>query len=119
MAKVKANSSSGESKRLRPALTPEGNENQMISLAMDAARKQLLDGTASSQIIVHFLKLGTSRAELEVEKLRAENALLEAKRKSLEDEARHEETYLKAIAAMKRYSGHADEDVDDDDSDIF
>ena len=59
MPKVKANSS----KRMRPALSPEARENQLISLAVDLAEQQLIDGSASSQVITHFLKLGTTRAE--------------------------------------------------------
>ena len=60
-------------KKIRPALSPEARENQMISLAVDLAEKQLIEGTASSQVITHFLKLGTTKAELEKEKLRKEN----------------------------------------------
>ena len=69
MAKATGNSI----KRGRPALSPEARENQMIALAVDLAEQQLRDGTASAQVITHFLKLGTSKAELEKEKLRQEN----------------------------------------------
>ena len=61
--------------KMRPALTPEARENQCISLAMDLAEQQLRDGTASSQVITHFLKAGATRAELEKEKLRKENLM--------------------------------------------
>ena len=40
-------------RKIRPALTPEARENQMIALAVDLAEKQLLEGTASSQVITH------------------------------------------------------------------
>ena len=76
MAKTKANDSP---KKMRPALTPEARENQLISLAVDLAEEQLRDKTASSQVITHFLKLGTTKAELEKEKLAKENELLRAK----------------------------------------
>lgn len=107
MAKVKA---ATNSKKMRPALTPEGRENQMIALAMDQAERQLLDGTASSQVITHFLKLGTSKAELEREKLERENELLRAKTESLQTSQRIEELYAEAIKAMQRYSGNGDDD---------
>ena len=76
MPKVK---STGTAKRTRPALTPEARENQLIAMAVDLAEKQLLEGTASSQVITHYLKLGSSRDRLEREKLQEENKLLRAK----------------------------------------
>ena len=94
-----------QKRRLRPALTPEARENQLISLSMDVAEQKLLEGTASSQIIVHFLKLGTSKNELEMEKLRHETALLEAKKSSLEANQRSEEMYEKALRAFTKYRG--------------
>lgn len=50
----KRNKTDDKSIRSMPPLTPEGKENQMISLAMDCAESQLRDGTASSAVIVHF-----------------------------------------------------------------
>ena len=47
-----------ETRKIRPALSPEARENQLIDLAVNLAEQQLLDGTASSQVITHFLKLG-------------------------------------------------------------
>lgn len=100
-----------DTQRRRPALTPEARENQLIALAMDAAEKRILEGTASSQEIVHFLKLGSSRGRLEKVKLQRETDLLMAKKESLESAAHTEEIYQKAIEAMKRYSGNfSDED---------
>lgn len=98
------------SKRGRPAITPEARENQLIALAMDRAEEQLRDGTASSQLITHFLKLGTTRAELEKEKLAQENKLLEAKTENLQSMARMEELYAEAIKAMQNYSGNGEPD---------
>lgn len=105
----KANSKSSP-RRIRPALTPEANENQMISMAMDLARQQLQEGTASSQVITHFLKLGTKKAELEKEKLERETELLKAKTESLQSAQRIEELYENAIKAMQRYGGHGGSD---------
>ena len=110
MAKVKAASSSSSTRKIRPALAPEARENQMIALAVDLAEKQLMEGTASSQVITHFLKLGSSKAELEREKLAMENELIRAKTESIQSQKKMEEVYLNALNAMKRYSGHGDDD---------
>lgn len=106
MAKVKGSGSSESSRKIRPALTPEARENQMISLAVDLAEKQLMEGTASSQVITHYLKLGSTKERLEKEKLEEENKLLKAKTEALQSAKRVEELYSDAIAAMKRYSGN-------------
>lgn len=105
MAKVKVTSTE-PTRKVRPALTPEARENQMISLAVDLAEKQLLDGTASSQVITHYLKLGTQRELLERQRLEHENKLLIAKTEALQSAKRMEELYANAIEAMKRYGGH-------------
>ena len=105
MAKTKANDSP---KKMRPALTPEARENQLISLAVDLAEEQLRNKTASSQVITHFLKLGTTKAELEKEKLAKENELLRAKTESIESQKRIEELYAEALNAMRRYNGQGD-----------
>lgn len=107
---------------LRPALTPEARENQMISLAMDLVEERLRNGTASSQETTHFLKLGSSKNKLEVEKLKQETELLKAKQDSLESTARIEQLYNDAMSAMRTYSGNTDkkdilDDKDDDDDD--
>lgn len=109
MAKDKVKSSSPTRSR-RPALTPESRENQMISLAVDLAEQQLLDGTASSQVITHFLKLGTTKAQLEKERIAHENKLLEAKTEALQSAKRVEELYANALKAMQNYSGNGDPD---------
>ena len=115
MAKVKV-SNSEPTRKVRPALTPEARENQMISLAVDLAEKQLLDGTASSQVITHYLKLGTQREMLERQRLEHENKLLIAKTEALQSAKRMEELYANAIEAMKRYGGHGGgEDSEDED----
>lgn len=88
-----------------PALTPEARENQLIALAVDLAEKQLIEGTASAQVITHYLKLGSTREKLEKEKLEKENELLNAKREALESSKRVEELYANALKAMRSYSG--------------
>jgi hypothetical protein len=97
----------GASSRRRrpPGKTVEERENELISLAADLAEKQLAAGTASAQVITHFLKLGTMKAKLEMEKIKHENDLLQAKTDSIESAARIEELYKEAILAMRRYQG--------------
>ena len=110
MAKVNNASSSGSPRKMRPALTPEARENQMISLAVDLAEQQLRNGTASSQVITHFLKLGTTKAELEKEKLKKETELLNAKTKAAESAEEVKVLYENALKAMRNYSGYGDPD---------
>lgn len=94
---------------MMPPLTPEGQENKNISLAMDLAEQQLRDGTASSAVIVHFLKLGTEKSKLEREKLIHENELLRVKAKSIEASSHSDELTNKVLEALKRYGGGLDE----------
>lgn len=101
---------SGSSRR-PPATTPDGREQQLIGYAVDLAEQQLLDGSASAQVITHYLKLGTTRERLEQEKLRRENILLESRANALASEARVEELMKEAVAAMRGYAG---QDVDDE-----
>lgn len=101
-----ANKSNG-SLRIRPALTPEGQEAQCISMAMDLAMQRLADGTASSQILAHFLKLGSSREKLEQERLANENLLTKAKTESIKSSEETSKRYAEAIEAMKKYSGNS------------
>ena len=111
MAKVKVASTNDHP--MRPGLTPESRENQLISLAVDLAEKQLREGTASSQVITHYLKLGTTIAKLEKEKMLAEIELQKAKAKNLDREDESRELYLNAIKAMRKYSGHGESDEDE------
>lgn len=105
MAKVRASSPSTTSKRGRPAITPEARENQLISLAVDLAEQQLREGTASSQVITHYLKLGSMREKLEREKLEEENKLLRARTKAVENDEASKVRYELVIAALRDYNG--------------
>ena len=98
-------------KKLKRVLNPEAREKQLINLAMDAAEEQLLNGTASSQVITHFLKLATAKEELERKRLEADIALANAKKKDIDSNNNKEKLYREAIAAFKGYSG---EEVDED-----
>lgn len=113
MAKVKTTSSSEPVRRNRPALTPEAREQQMISYAVDLAERQLLDGTASSQVITHFLKLATTRARLEEKKIEQEIELQKAKTKAIDNMEESRVLYENAIKAMREYSGYGGSDDED------
>ena len=110
MAKGKVASASSRSQPMRPAITPEARENQLISLAMDLAEQRLLDGTASSQEVTHFLKLGSSKAVLERDRLMEENKLLRAKTEAIEHEKESSIKYEEVLKALKSYNGQGDED---------
>lgn len=107
---MKKVSKTGSSKNRRPALTPEARENQLIALAVDLAEKQLIEGTASSQVITHYLKLGSTKERIEKEILEKQKDLIDAKTQSLQSTKRIEELYINALNAMRKYSGSGDSD---------
>lgn len=106
MKRVPGAKSSGTSRAMRPALTPEADEGQLISLATDLVRKRLMEGTATSQETTHFLKLATREAKLKNEILEQQKELLVAKTESIRSAAKIEELYSEAINALRRYGGH-------------
>lgn len=115
MAKVKAARSSGASPKMRPALTPEAEENEMISLAVNLVRQRLIDGTASSQETTHYLKQATAKSRYELELIKAQTAMAVAKKEALQSQKRSDEMYSKAIQAFRTYSGHgSEEEIYDD-----
>lgn len=114
MAKVKNTPSSQSTKKMRPALTPEAREKQLISLAIDLVERRLIEGTASSQETTHFLKLASSKAKLEQERAILENELIKAKTEQLHSQERIEELYANAIKAMSRYNGHSSSEEDEE-----
>ena len=99
-------------KRERQALTPEAQEARLIGLAMDRAEELLLSGNAPSQIITHYLKLGSMRERKENERLTKEIELMQAKIDALESSQRMEELYSKAIEAMQIYKGQTNDELD-------
>lgn len=111
MARIKAANSSTIPK-LRPALSPEARENQMIALAMDLVEQRLRDGTASSQETTHFLKAASQKSKLELENLRLTNELTAAKTKAIGDTAEIKILYEDALKAMRKYQGQGDDDYD-------
>lgn len=114
MANVKRMNSNQVVKDVRPALTPEARENQLISYAVDLAEKQLREGTASSQVITHYLKLGSTKERIEQEILKEQKKLITAKTEMLQSAKRTEELYKEAIKAMAKYNGKDTSDEGDD-----
>ena len=110
MAKVKSTSSPNANRKIRPALTPEAEESQMISLAFDLVKQRLIDGTATSQETTHFLKRGSSKHQLEMAKLEEENKLLRAKTENLQSQKKTEELFTQAINAFRAYNGQGEVD---------
>ena len=94
----------------RPAINPEARENQMISLAVDLAERQLMEGTASSQVITHYLKLGSTKEKIEKEILENKKELIKAQTESMQSSQKVEELYENALNAMRAYSGQDDPD---------
>lgn len=109
-------SSEGAERRRKPATTPEARENELVAMAADLAEEQIRGGTASSQVITHFLKLGSSRERLEQQRIQHENELLQVKREAMESAKRVEELYMTALDAMRSYSGQTPEPQDDDEA---
>lgn len=112
MSKPKENVSQPK-KRRPPGTTPEAREHQMINLAMDLAEKQMLEGTASSQVISHYLKLGSTTSRYERDILKSQKELMQAKTDNLKSAKNSEELYKNALKAMRSYSGsQGSEDYD-------
>ena len=107
-----SNSKEPQRKRRPPATTPEARENQLIALAVDLAERQLMEGTASSQVITHYLKLGSTKERIEKEILEEQKMLIKAKTETLNSAKKVEELYVNALNAMKAYSGRDDNDED-------
>ena len=110
MAKGKSKTPDNSTMDMRPGLTPEAEENQIIAMAYREVKRRIADGTASSQELTHFLRIGSSKARLENERLMEENKLLRAKTKALESAEDMKELYAEAIKAMASYQGHGDPD---------
>lgn len=105
MAKTKPKEKTSIQRTIKPAETPEARESQLVSLAINLAEKQLVEGTASSQVITHYLKMGSRREKLENEIKEKQKDLISAKTEAMHSSKRIEEMYADALNAMKSYSG--------------
>ena len=113
MANPKRIPSGNVKRKTRPAMTQEARENQLISLAYDLVEQRLLDGSATSQETVHFLRLGSEKSRIEKEILERQKELITAKTEAIQSAKRVEELYENALEAMKRYSGNLNNDDED------
>ena len=112
MAGTKKTSSPGNQRPRRPAISPEARMSQLVGLAVDCAEQQLRDGTASSQVITHFLKYATKEKELELQILERQRDLIEAKTEQIHDQKRTDEMFREAIDAIRGYQGRNDPNED-------
>ena len=108
MKRTKSPVEEGNKPSIRPALTPESREEQLIGLAIDQAEQMLLNGTAPTQIVVHYLKLGTKQHRKEVEALEKEIELKDAKIKALEGTEDIKALYENALRSFKEYRGSSE-----------
>lgn len=109
MPKTKKVSQPTETKKIRPAISPEARENQLIGLAYDLVEKRLLEGTATSQETTSLIKLGNTKARLEIEKMRYETELVKAKTEAIESSSNAEKLFEEAMKAMQTYTGNNQE----------
>lgn len=112
MPKTKKVSQSTNTKKIRPAISPEARENQLIGLAYDLVEKRLLEGTATSQETTSLIKLGNTKARLEIEKMRYETELVKAKTDAIESASNAEKLFEDAMKAMQEYSGSTQEEAE-------
>lgn len=110
MPRAKVSNTPSSGRQRRPAIDPEIREKQLTALAVDLAEQQLRDGTASSQVITHFLKLATRKEEIEREILELQKDLVAAKTESIRAQQRSDEMFKEAINAIRGYQGHGDPD---------
>ena len=113
---VRRTNNASQERKIRPATTPEGRENQLISQAINLAERQLSEGTASAQVISHYLKLGSSRERLEQERLSRENELLRVRAEAMESSKEVQQLYQEALNAMRSYAGQNPIEYDDGDN---
>lgn len=116
MAKVKNPTETPTQKR-RSAINPEARDAQLMSYAYDLAEQRLLDGTASAQEVVHFLRIASPEYKKKLERLDLENQLVKAKTEQIQSQKHIEELYAEAINAMREYGGQSSSDEDDDEYD--
>lgn len=112
MPRTKKVSQPVETKKIRPAISPEARENQLIGLAYDLVEKRLLEGTATSQETTSLIKLGNTKARLEIEKMRYETELVKAKTDAIESASNAEKLFEDAMKAMQEYSGNVQEETE-------
>lgn len=113
MPKLKSTPSE-QSERIRPSITDEAMESKLIALAYNEVERRILDHTATSQELVHFLRLGSSKERIEKEILERQKDMIEAKTELMRATKNTEELYENAIRAMQIYGGGGEAPTDED-----
>lgn len=111
MARIRKTESGSPIERPKPALTQEGRIQQLTSMAFDLVEERFLNKTATSQETTYFLKLASKETDLKLKKLEVENALIEAKKMAIEEEAKERVDYAEVLKAIRRYSGRGSNDA--------
>lgn len=93
-----------------PSVDAEDEESKMISLAVRQAEKQLIEGTASSQIVVHYLRLGSKKAELELENAVLQNRLLEERIVNERSAAEINNLFVQVMESLTEYKAFPEEE---------
>lgn len=114
-----ANARSGTKSKAHADRSPEARENRLISMAMDLAEERMRNGTATAQEVTHFLKLGSVKSRVEIEKLELEKKLVEAKTENIKAQKEMTAMFSNAVAAMKKYTGNMDDEEEEDYEDIY
>lgn len=102
------------SRKTLPAKTPEARENQLINLAFNLAEKKLKEGTASSQLITTLINMGCTKMKYEIEKLKSDLKVANAKIEAFEGDKNRDLDYAKVLAAFKSYQGTQTDEYDED-----
>lgn len=106
MPKAKKVSGNSEVSLCRPAISPEGRLNQLISMALDLTEERIKDKTASNDLLKEFVRMGNIKSKLEIEKMRYETELVKAKTDAIKSESNAEQLFADAMKAMSEYTGN-------------
>lgn len=98
-----------------PAATLEDREAQLVHAAMNLVEFRMHSGSASAQETVHFLRLGSVKNQLEQDRLRSENLVLQTRVKEMESRTSTEGAAAAALNAFRGYSGEVPIEDDEDD----
>lgn len=105
MARVRKDSTNYDGSLGRKALSDEARVNQLGALAFDLVEERLRDKTASASEVVQVLRMVSPREQLELDKLKADTKLSEAKVTAIETNERYEQELKEAMEAWRGYAG--------------
>lgn len=108
MARTRKDSINYDGSLGRKALSDEARVNQLGALAFDLVEERLRDKTASASEVVQVLRMVSPREQLELDKLKADTKLSEAKVTAIETNERYEQELKEAMEAWRGYAGKDD-----------